>query len=231
MRTVSKALLTVVLFWSVGAPARQPAPYLPKPELTPGDVFDVTLEDICTPGYTRKVRAVPSALRTQAFKSYGIASDRRSEYQLDHLIPLALGGSNSIKNLWPQPNHTSPWDARAKDRLEVRLQRLVCGKKLALETAQREIAANWTEAYQRFMGTSPPSVAKLEPLLAQNVTTERPPKTSAAPTGAKNEVWVNTRSGIYWKPGSRHFGKTKEGKFMAESDAVAAGYRAARVDY
>src|SRR5215475_14711044 len=104
MRTVSKALLAVVLFWSVGALARQPAPYLPKPELTPGDVFDVILEDVCTPGYTKKVRAVPSALRTQAFKSYGIASDRRSEYQLDHLIPLALGGSNSIKNLWPQPN-------------------------------------------------------------------------------------------------------------------------------
>jgi hypothetical protein len=103
------------------------------------------------------VRAVPSALRNQAFKSYGIASDRRSEYQLDHLIPLALGGSNSIKNLFPLPNYTSPWNARVKDRLEVRLQKLVCGGQVDLETAQREIAANWTEAYQRFMGTSRPS--------------------------------------------------------------------------
>jgi hypothetical protein len=125
MRAVSKALLVLFLFWGLGALARQPAPYLPNPELTPGDVFDITIEDICTPGYTKKVRTVTSSLRNQAFESYGISSDRRSEYQLDHLIPLALGGSNSIKNLFPLPNHTSPWNARVKDRLEVRLQKLV----------------------------------------------------------------------------------------------------------
>ena len=33
----------------------------------PGDVFDVTLADICTPGYSRTVRAVPKYLRDQAF--------------------------------------------------------------------------------------------------------------------------------------------------------------------
>jgi hypothetical protein len=37
MRAVSKALLAVVLFWSVGALVRQPTPYLPNPELTPSD--------------------------------------------------------------------------------------------------------------------------------------------------------------------------------------------------
>jgi hypothetical protein len=39
-------------------------------------------------------------------------------------------------------------------------------------------------------------------------------------------VWVNTDSGIYHKPGSRYYGKTKQGKYMSESDAVKAGYRA-----
>ena len=90
------------------------------------------------------------------------------------------------------------------------------------------VAANWTDAYQR--GTSPPIVANSEPLLAPNVTAETPPRANA-PNATKTEVWVNTRSGIYWKPGSRHFGKTKYGRYMAESDAVAAGYRPARVDY
>jgi hypothetical protein len=40
-------------------------------------------------------------------------------------------------------------------------------------------------------------------------------------------VWVNTDSGIYHKPGSRYYAKTKQGKYMSEADAVKAGYRAA----
>jgi len=39
-----------------------------------------------------------------------------------------------------------------------------------------------------------------------------------------SEVWVNTRSGKYWKPGSRYYGKTKEGEFMPELDALDRGY-------
>jgi hypothetical protein len=39
-------------------------------------------------------------------------------------------------------------------------------------------------------------------------------------------VWVNTDSGVYHKPGSRWYGKTKQGKYMAEADAHRAGYRA-----
>jgi len=40
-------------------------------------------------------------------------------------------------------------------------------------------------------------------------------------------VWVNTASGTYHKSG-RWYGKTKEGKFMAEADAVKAGYKPAK---
>jgi hypothetical protein len=50
-------------------------------------------------------------------------------------------------------------------------------------------------------------------------------ETKAAPaTSNASEVWVNTRSGKYWKPGSRYFGKTKEGEFMPELDALDRGY-------
>jgi hypothetical protein len=38
--------------------------------------------------------------------------------------------------------------------------------------------------------------------------------------------WVNTDSSIYHKPGSRWYGKTKQGKYMSEADAQKAGYRA-----
>jgi hypothetical protein len=40
-------------------------------------------------------------------------------------------------------------------------------------------------------------------------------------------VWVNTDSGVYHKPGTRWYGKTKQGKYMTEGDAQKAGYRAA----
>jgi len=38
-------------------------------------------------------------------------------------------------------------------------------------------------------------------------------------------VWVNTESG---KPGTRWYGKTKQGKYMTEADAIKAGYHPAK---
>ena len=39
-----------------------------------------------------------------------------------------------------------------------------------------------------------------------------------------DDVWVNTRSGKYWRPGSRFYGKTKQGEYMPELDALDRGY-------
>ena len=58
-------------------------------------------------------------------------------------------------------------------------------------------------AYKKYVRTSPPA-----PVVHETKT--------APATTAGNEVWVNTRSGKYWKPGSRLYGKTKEGEFMSE---------------
>ena len=47
------------------------------------------------------------------------------------------------------------------------------------------------------------------------------------PANSSGMVWVNTDSGIYHKPGTRYYGKTKQGKYMSEADAIKVGYRAA----
>jgi Helix-hairpin-helix motif len=44
----------------------------------------------------------------------------------------------------------------------------------------------------------------------------------------KGMVWVNLNTRIYHREGDRWYGKTKNGKFMSESDAQKAGYRAAK---
>jgi hypothetical protein len=38
-------------------------------------------------------------------------------------------------------------------------------------------------------------------------------------------VWVNSDSGVYHKPGTRWYGKTKHGKYMTKADAIKAGYK------
>ena len=49
------------------------------------------------------------------------------------------------------------------------------------------------------------------------------PSASESPLNS-DQVWVNTTSGKYWKPGSRYYGKTKHGEYMSEKEAVQKGY-------
>ena len=60
-----------------------------------------------------------------------------------------------------------------------------------------------------------------------------PAKTKAAPVPfvappQKGMVWVNTASGVYHTEGMKYYGKTKQGKYMTEADAIKAGYHPAK---
>ena len=44
---------------------------------------------------------------------------------------------------------------------------------------------------------------------------------------SSNKVWVNLDSGVYHKSG-RWYGRTKNGKFMTEAEAKAAGFKASQ---
>jgi len=128
---------------------------LPDPRLTPGDVLTTDLRRICTPGYTKTVRNVPQALKEEVYREYGISQRKPGEYEVDHLISLELGGSNSIRNLWPQSYLTKPLNAHVKDTLENTLHDLACSGKISIQEAQRAIAENWIEAYQKYVGPLP----------------------------------------------------------------------------
>lgn len=132
-------------------------PILPKPALTPGAALDVDTADICVPGYTKRVRNVPAAVKRLVYASYGVRTHKAGDYEVDHLISLELGGSNSVRNLWPESYRTHPWNARVKDALENELHRRVCAGKMDLATAQQVIAQNWVIGYREYVHLTPPS--------------------------------------------------------------------------
>ena len=54
------------------------------------------------------------------------------------------------------------------------------------------------------------------------------PQTAQAAGGGNGQVWVNSETHVYHKEGSKWYGKTKQGKYMSEADAVKEGDRPAK---
>lgn len=123
---------------------------LPDPKCTPGAIDPSVTQNnikntICVPGYTKTVRpqvSYTNPLKIKLMKSYGF-TDSRSNYEFDHLIPLAIGGHpTDVKNLFPEPGY-GQYNFHIKDRFENYLHRAVCNGSIRLSDAQKEIATDW----------------------------------------------------------------------------------------
>jgi hypothetical protein len=75
--------------------------------------------------------------------------------------------------------------------------------------------------------TVPSTTGPTNPNAASNSQTAAP---ATVPVGGNGQVWVNTKTHVYHTPGSRWYGKTKEGKYMSEQDAIKEGDRRAKND-
>ena len=126
---------------------------LPNARLTPGATFaGVTAGEVCTSGWATAHRHVTAAQYQEVYGEYGIRyPEPFGAYELDHLIPLELGGDNANANLWPEAASPTP-GFHQKDELENALHDLVCGGTLSLAAAQHDIASNWYAAYVRYVG-------------------------------------------------------------------------------
>ena len=130
-----------------------PAADRPNHRLTPGVALPVTTAQICRSGYAESVRDVPESEKLDVYRRYGVV-DVPYAHEVDHLISLEIGGSNDIRNLWPEP-YAGKWGARTKDQVENALHDLVCAGRLRLRAAQQIEAANWVAAYERYVSPVP----------------------------------------------------------------------------
>lgn len=132
---------------SLGNPSFNPpkggckATSLPDSRCTPGSTFNVSLDVLCTTGYTDKVRYVTEDMKATVRQIYGISIHSTEEYEIDHLIPLELGGDNSLANLWPQT--VNPPGYKEKDIKENQYHKAVCDGTMLLSRAQEVMKVNW----------------------------------------------------------------------------------------
>lgn len=121
----------------------------------------VSLSEVCSVDGGDVITPVSKEEEAEVFSEYGISNGPVGDYEVDYLITPDLGGADDVRNLWPEPHRTSRWNSYAKDQLEDRLHRLVCGGKLTLADAQREISQNWIVAYRKYLGADSPNLSDM----------------------------------------------------------------------
>jgi len=145
--------LTMALLISNPSP---PVPGALNPDVTQGNIGGT----ICTPGWSTSVR--PSLSFTNPLKHSLLPPKANMHaYELDHRVPLELGGCPTCKsNLWLQPwrdpvghkcEPAEMMDAACKDELENLIHREVCAGEMTLKEGRAVFLGDWIAAYHHWM--------------------------------------------------------------------------------
>lgn len=131
---------------------------LPDPQCTPGAVNPyLTAEVLSIPNFSSKMLRndiTTESDRMMVYEWYGIPrpgnnTGSAQTCELDHLIPLDLGGADSLDNIWPQCGPAgvalTKRYFRLKDIVENYLAWQVRKGAIKLASAQQGIAADWTQ--------------------------------------------------------------------------------------
>lgn len=131
---------------------------VPDPRCTPGGVNpSVSLDVLDDSSWrTRIVRNCASSeaqkhitYRWYAIEKPRVNSNQNQVCELDHLVPLELGGADGLGNIWPQcgPDSAALNERyfKKKDHVENYLAEQVKAGVMPLEAAQKGIASDWTQ--------------------------------------------------------------------------------------
>jgi hypothetical protein len=117
----------------------------PNPTLTPGEIYTDNYTLICDRYYTDLLIDDSQSFKDGVFERYNMTNPEKKQYEIDHWIPLALGGSHNISNVWPEPV-TFP-GYKERDTVERYLRDQVCNHKITLTEAREKIVGDWYSIY------------------------------------------------------------------------------------
>ncbi|MEY2502538.1 MAG: hypothetical protein QOI07_2872 [Verrucomicrobiota bacterium] len=133
-------LLTGFLICAESALAQEAL--LPNPKLTPGRVAN-----------RDKDRAgVTLAMEQKVFARYRLPWASRPAFKIDHLIPVELGGADTVDNLWPQSLRARPYGAERKELLAEVFRLKIAHGQMTLAQAQEQIGKDWIDAFIEHVG-------------------------------------------------------------------------------
>lgn len=114
--------------------------------LNPAVTQATIAETICVRGYTATVRppvSYTNRIKKQRMAEMGLPLELISDFQLDHKLPLSLGGSpTDPRNLVLQDVD----EAHFKDEVERCLPATVCAGAVSLAQAQQAMWTDWRKA-------------------------------------------------------------------------------------
>lgn len=131
---------------------------IPDPKCTPGAIDPTVTEEVLKDSRfrTKCIRdlATSASKKNSTYGLYGIQHPDNNTHatqtcELDHLVPLELGGADTLDNIWPQcgPDgvELSNRFFKRKDAIENFLTRQVKAGNMSLSDAQQGIATDWTQ--------------------------------------------------------------------------------------
>jgi hypothetical protein len=129
------------------------AVYLPDDRVSPGAIRTTDAGEICAKTFrTAKYRKTTASTKKKVYAEYGVTPNKgicKGGCEVDHRVPLELGGEDVIENLWPQPSEPAP-GFHQKDILENWLKHSVCiDKTMTLKQAQKALLGDWFAAYEQ----------------------------------------------------------------------------------
>lgn len=127
------------------------AVYLPDDSVTPGIIRTSDQSEICDPAFrTAPFRKTTQSTKNKVYIEYGVEPNKgicAGGCEIDHRVPLELGGLDDIRDLWPQPSRPVP-GFHQKDIFENFLKHSVCiDKTMTLKEAQAALLGDWYAEY------------------------------------------------------------------------------------
>ena len=177
-----------------------PAYVYPNSSLTPGAVLTTDASIICTPGYASSVRNVSTATKKQVYAEYGVSYPQPlGAYEVDHFIPLEIGGSNDIKNLWLEPASPTP-GFHQKDQFENFEHGQVCNGTISAAEAQSRMVSDWYLYWEEEVG----GVTATGTILTTSASVQFAPTLVSQTTAAADAGYYTSsyHTAKYWYPAS-----------------------------